>query len=754
MKVLPQVKQIFVSIFLVFIAFNTGAQTKLTVSGAKINLSGGVYLSAKDISATSSSAVNVEASTLKIAGSTTSSGSIDAKNGTVELNGTAAQQLGAEAFLEKTIKALTINNTAGATVNDTLNITDVLTVSDGNLISQGFLTLKSNDSNTARVAPVTSLATTPIIGDVIVERFITSKRAYRFLTAPVNASTTIRDNWMEGVYNPNTSSGNINPVPGFGTHITGAGGNLNRFDPTLSNNPSLFTFNNLTQKWVAATNTDTILKAGQALRLFVRGSRSTDLNSNEAVSSITTLRAKGALVTGTVTLTASGAGGTPGMPALSNTANAYNFIANPYASPVDWFSINLNDIAGTIYIFDPTVNGTNGRGGYVAFNRDYPGGVTSNVTSKIDNNIQSGQAFFVQTTGPNPSITFRENYKTSLNRRVFRAPNGLTKMSLQLLLPQQLVSGGAADGLAVYFSDNFSSAFGEEDSYKFTNQDENIAILRDGKTLSIEGRKPVTASDTIPLKMWQFTLKEYIFKIELENFESNIESYLSDAYLHTNTKLTGEKANIISFTITADTLSAASDRFRIIFKNSGTLLTQVPDIKAYEDNQGVQVEWSTVSDNNLDSCIIQKSLNTLEFTTLGAVKVKTRANTLSAYNWLDASPGLGDNYYRIRFINKSGVTSYSRVAKVHCKAANSSVSIVADKSNSNLLTVSFKNVEKGKYWLNLINNNGQKVYTSDINHPGGSAKYSIKLKNLLSAGIYHLQVSGSNTFKNISVLIP
>lgn len=753
MKLLPRIKQFYILILLIVVSYVSHAQTKLTVNAAQVNIANAVYLSTNNISVSNSSLVNVAGSTIKIAGSTTSSGLIDARNGTAELNGSAAQQLAAGSFTGKTVKALTINNTSGATVNDTLNITDVLNVSSGNLISQGFLTLKSNDSNTARIAPVTSVAPVPISGNVIVERFIPAKRAFRFLTAPVNTPGSIRDNWMEGVNNPNTTAGNVNPVPNFGTHITGAGGHTNHFDETITNNPSLFTFNNQTQSWVAAINPDNQFAAGSAYRILVRGSRSTNLNTNTPPPSPTTLRAKGTVVTGTVVLKAPGAGGTQGMPELSAANAGYSFVANPYASPVDWLKIDLNGIASTMYIFDPTITGANGRGGYIAFNRSIgPSGVNSNDTSRIDNNIQSGQAFFVQTTGPDPSLTFKEPYKTSLNRRVFRTPNNISKLSLQLLLPSQVTSGGAADGLSAYFSNQFSSSLGNEDSYKFTNQDENIAILRNGKTLSIEGRQPVNANDTVPLKMWQLTLKNYVLKVGMKNFDENVEGYLEDSYLHNSTRLSNDSATMLPFTITADTLSLAPERFRIVFKNSVALPIQLTGIKAYEKNKGVQVEWIMESHSNIDSYIVEKSANAQQFVQLGEVKVKANASISSAYKWFDANPFNGDNFYRIKLINKSGETKYSHIAKVNLETVES-ISVVSDEGDRNSLIIAFKNIKKGKYSVNLINNAGQKIYSGSINHTGGSANQVIRLKNLLSSGVYHLQVSGNDKLKNIPVLI-
>lgn len=749
MKLQPQTKHFYLLTLLIFISYISDAQTKLTVNGAKVNMANAVYLSANDVTVDNSGLLNVAGSTIKIAGNTTSSGSIDVRNGTAELNGTAAQQLAAGSFLGETVMALTINNIAGATVSDTLSITDVLTLANGTLATGGFMTLKSTSAGTARIAPVTSIAPVPISGNVIVERFIPPKRAFRFLTAPVNTTGSIRDNWMEGVNNPNTTSGNVNPVPNFGTHITGAGGNTNGFDPTYTNNPSFFTFNNASQAWVAATNTSTLLTAGTAYRIMVRGSRSTDLSTQTPPPTPTTLRATGTVVTGTVLMTKPGAGGSANMPELSSATDGYSFIANPYASPVNWLTLEKTDLKSTIYIFDPTLEGSNGRGQYVSYN-----GITgiSNPSSQVDKNIQSGQAFFVQTAGPNPSLTFREQYKTGINRAVFRTPNEMPHLTLQLLLPGQESTGRSADGLAAYFSNDFDSSIGDEDSYKFTNQDENIAIVRNGKTLSIEGRKPVISNDTLPLKMWQLTLKNYMIKVDLSNFDTNVETFLEDSYLHTATKLNNNAVTMVPFSITTDTGSFAADRFKVVFTGSVTLAVPLAGMKAYVKNKGVQVEWITAFERNMDRYEVEKSANAQQFVTAGAVKAKVNAGTSSAYEWFDANPLNGDNYYRIKLVDKSGEAKYSSISKVNFETVEG-ISVVTNNGNGNTLTIAFKNIKKGKYSFSLVSNADQKVYSGSINHAGGSANRVIKLEHLLPSGVYHLQVSGNDKLKNIPVLI-
>jgi hypothetical protein len=190
------------------------------------------------------------------------------------------------------LKDLTVNTTGTFTVADTLYILNELASNAGTLNANGKLTLRStSEAATARVAPLTGT----INGDVTVERFIPARRAYRFLSPSVTTTTNINANWMEGQTSPYVFESNVNLKPGYGTHITGAGGVSVGFDWTQTSNPSIFTFNKDTQRWDTVFNSFATLKAGVPYRVMVRGSRSVDLNNNEATPSNTIIRAKGIL---------------------------------------------------------------------------------------------------------------------------------------------------------------------------------------------------------------------------------------------------------------------------------------------------------------------------------------------------------------------------------------------------------------------------------------------------------------------------
>ena len=710
----------------------------------------------RNISLQAGSTVTVLNSTLQISGiAATTGGMLIADSGRIEFKGIVRQVVPAGLISSTSVKDLLISNANGIVLGGPIRVTRSVgfgNVNNSLLSSSGFLTLASTAHNTAFLSDITNGGVNTgntVSGNVTVERYIPAKRAFRFLTPSVNTTTGIRANWMENTNNPSTSINN-NPAPGFGTHISGSGGSIAGFDATNTNNPSLFTFSPDTQLWAGMTSTSALLYAAKGYRVLVRGDRSIDLNNNSPQPTPTILRATGTLVTGTVVIAKSGFG-TAGMPPLAAVTNAYSFIGNPYASPVNWSAIMTTDISRTIYIFDPTISGSNERGAYVSYNGVL--GVNSNSASQVNYHIQTGQSFFVQATGQNPSITFTEQAKTNIMRSVFRNPAQMPQVKIQLLLPRQLASGGAADGVSAFFDSTFSNEVSSEDSYKFTNQDENICIERNGKLLSIEGRKQVNLNDTLPIKMWQLTQPSYILKIKPENFDATVETWLEDKWLQTTARLYKDSVTMIPFNITADTASLTPYRFRIVFRVLSTLPVQLSSIKAYEQNMGVEVEWTALSENNMNRYEVERSAYTLEFNKIGSVAAKGNASMSSTYSFYDAAPLSGQNFYRIRSVDNAGIAKYSKVVKVELSKTVKEISVYPNPVKGNAINLLFKNIESGEYNIKLISHSGQVVFTEVVNHREGTSSHTIVLNKKIAAGTYILQVSYGGKTETIRVVI-
>ncbi len=437
----------------------------------------------------------------------------------------------------------------------TVSPANTLTVSGIADFGERNVTFKSDATATARFGTFTGILWNA--DNVTVERYIPGRRAYRFYSSPVTTSTSIYANLQEGGNN----------TAGLGTHITGAGASANGFDPTGTNNPSMFTFDNATQLWITGTNTNnSILTPTIPTRLMVRGDRTISLATNTPPPTNTTLRATGTLFTGTAGVSESA------------IADNYLFIGNPYQSPVNMKTTvsSATNLKQFYYVWDPTL-GT--RGAYVA--RDLTAEINS-ITSAVDNYLQSGQACFVQanaTASTALSFTEANKYTTATNPNVFRFANTKEELSsLRMTLYDKntlIAQGAAADGLVVLFGADRTNAIDANDAGKLINLDENMATKTSGKLFTIESKALPTLTDEIQLDINTYRSTDYTLVIEGKNIEG-VTAKLFDQLNQTYTQIPESTAVNYNFSVNAgNAASVASDRFKIVFVNKPALNNEI-----------------------------------------------------------------------------------------------------------------------------------------------------------------------------------
>ncbi len=503
-----------------------------------------------------------------IEGNLTNSGTLLASDATLIMTGNTAQAI--DGSFE--VSTLTTNNTTTVTLNSPIAINTLLNLNSGTIDSGGNLTFLSSATETAMINQVT---TGSILGDVIVERFIPARRAFRFMSSAVTSTTTINDNWQEGVNNTGTNFpvDNLNPNPGYGTHITGSTSGANGFDATGSGNPSLFTLNNTSQAFEVVTDTDTnTLVAGNPYLLMVRGSRDVNLTTNSATPSDTRLRTLGTLVIGNNTTT----GGD-----LNHTTGSFNLFGNPYQSSVDMNTVvagSTNINTNQYYVWDPTLGV---RGAYVTVLLTGTGS-SNGAGSAANHYLQPGQGAFVTTAttvGDNStSILFTESDKVvGQNTSVFFDGQSsdqndpiLNNAHIigQLFHTDSYNSGGKLqDNFVIIFSPDDSNSINLKDAPKWYNLDENMAIQNGDATLSVERRFLPTQEDEIPLFNNSYKVSDYTLVINQQGL-NDVGAYLNDAFTGNEIPLTSGE-NVIPFSVDdTNDASIASDRFKITFREN------------------------------------------------------------------------------------------------------------------------------------------------------------------------------------------
>lgn len=433
-----------------------------------------------------------------------------------------------------------------ATLANTLNIPPagwVETTTGGVLNSNGFLTLKSDATGTARVTNSTGT----INGNVTTERYIPAKRAWRLLTSSVapSATQTINAAWQEGA-TPNPSTTVLNdPKPGYGTQITKnkALDIANGFDANWQANPSIYSMDNAATAIIPSTYIP--INTYRSYFLFVRGSRANQIDlGTTAPTSTTTLRTTGPINQGDVSANVT----------ISN--GQYFGIGNPYPSAIDitgiltGFTGSTNVDATTFARWDP---GINPFGGYI----QYVGGVSSPSTTNYPTTastfvMQSGEAFILKASGVNPVVKFKESLKTTANSStVFARPAPPT---VHINLYDSSMT--QVDGVAIGFADSASVP-------KFGKTGELMMISVDNALLGIQ-IQPLHKVDTFRFEFMKLNNQTYHLRLtqELKDLDADLE--LVDLFLHTHIELKGHTDGY-AFTVTADTASY-KHRFMLIAK--------------------------------------------------------------------------------------------------------------------------------------------------------------------------------------------
>ena len=689
--------------------------------------------------------ISILANTLTLNGSITGSGFIKGSPASnLHITGVAGNiNFDQTDSLSRSLKDLVLNN-GTATLGNALNVYNEILLTTSTLNLDGkHLTLKSTDLNTARIGNLTG-STLSNANNVTMERFLKLRtpgtgygtgnygRAYRLVTPTVNTATSIKFNWMNNEMNNSIGVSINNAAPGYGTQITGAGGNANGFDVTQSNEASLYnSANAVTPTYTAVGNTNGMLNALTGYFMYIRGDRSMSttipLSVNMPTSS-TTLKATGTIVQGPVT-------------SFSNAftgGGALNLVTNPYPSPIDWQAVRAasSNITNFYTYWNPNV-GT--RGGFVT--------VSSSETGP-QRYIQSGQAFFVESNGVGvPVVNIQESHKASgNNNEVFLVPPAPNEAFSTLLYFRE-PSGyrRLADEADAWYGNGFDTAVNAQDAKEINNWNENISILRANKRLSVEQRPVIVSRDTIPLFMNNMKQRDYEFEFRPQAFtNTSLSAELIDNFLGSRTMLSIIDSTVVNFSVTADAASAATNRFMIVFGAIGALPIDVITIIAQPKNNGVEVKWTSKTETDMDRYEVERSSDGIQFTKQNTTAAIGNSSTPVNYNWFDAQPVIGDNFYRIKAFDKAGLTKYSTVVKVAIKGLPTSISVKPNPITGSTIGLQMNNIDKGTYTMVLYNDLGQKVYQTQVYHNGGSAFKTIPISTAMANGTYRLSLMGTN----------
>lgn len=522
--------------------------------------------------------LTINGGTIQVYGNITKTGgTVIASNGTLEMSGSAAQTVPSGMFQFNNLLNLVISNTnnvSGVSLAGPLDIyrSVTFTAAGLRLTTNNRLTFKSTFSETAWLGNVSGKT---ITGNVIVERYIGTgltaglhTKSWQLLGVPVSGQS-VKASWQEGAATPNA-----NPRPGCGTQLTSELVNATAlgFDVYTQPGPSIKTYVPATNTWAGLANTtSTPISNKQGYMVLVRGDRSVQSYNGPPIPTV--LRAYGKLFTTGADLPA----------ATTVVAGRMESIANPYVSAIDFRLLSKTNVSDIFYLWDPRLtsapNSTYGLGGFQTFTKDMagdyrvtPGGGSFGAGGSVNNVIQSGAAFFVQSNQPlagaNGTVSFSEAAKISGSFLVHRGGHP-TEQELRVNLSVSRNGEDIlVDGVLAQFNPQFNSAVDGNDARKMGNVGENMSLLREGKFLSVERRKTIAVTDTLFLNLGQMRQQSYSLNLKARDLQArHLRGWLYDRYLNSYTEILLEGETNYAFSVNAEPGSYVADRFIIVFSN-------------------------------------------------------------------------------------------------------------------------------------------------------------------------------------------
>ncbi|MDO7873730.1 T9SS type A sorting domain-containing protein [Hymenobacter sp. ASUV-10] len=454
-------------------------------------------------------------------------------------NGTAAQRTGSG--LPAQVRSLTTTNANALTLSGAVSVARTLAVAGtGNLVTNGVaLTLQSSTTGTALL---TNLGTGQVSGNLTVQRYLdptlNAGLGYRHLTAPVRGQTVaaLGSGGTSLVANPayNTSAtpNLVTPFPSVYYY------DQDRL-ATVTSNLSAFD-----KGWVSPAALTAVAPVGSRGFTAQLPGGSTLAFTGEAEQGSTSV----ALVRNAGP-TAADAG--------------WNFVGNPYASPLDWSTIGASqrpNVDAAVYVFESTTQ-------YGGQYRSYVNGLGGGNPL-----IGSSQGFWVRVSAGQIAGSLN---LTNANRVSDYTDQASVRRGAADLRPQvqlSLAGSGSSDELYLYAQAGATADVdGEFDATKLANSTGlNLASLSaSGQPLAIDGRPDFTAATSIPLFVGVPGAGRYTLRAaRLANLPAGLTPYLRDQQTGTVQNLSQQPD--YTFQLSAAT---ADGRFELLFAPPAALAT-------------------------------------------------------------------------------------------------------------------------------------------------------------------------------------
>ncbi|MFL5740524.1 MAG: M14 family zinc carboxypeptidase [Flavisolibacter sp.] len=137
-------------------------------------------------------------------------------------------------------------------------------------------------------------------------------------------------------------------------------------------------------------------------------------------------------------------------------------------------------------------------------------------------------------------------------------------------------------------------------------------------------------------------------------------------------------------------------------------------------NQTVKLNWVAVTDQNHDHFEVERSADGINFISLGY------GPNAAPYDYIDAHPNWGSNYYRIKQVDKSGMITYSKVVNIYV-GSRTEIRMFPNPVKD-VLQIKLNNRGSDQYQVQIADLQGRVIYSSSYMVHQDAAELRVDMK--------------------------
>ncbi len=168
------------------------------------------------------------------------------------------------------------------------------------------------------------------------------------------------------------------------------------------------------------------------------------------------------------------------------------------------------------------------------------------------------------------------------------------------------------------------------------------------------------------------------------------------------------------------------------------LPVELLSLTARAQGSSVEVIWTTLTEHNSDYFIIERSADAEHFQPIGTVEAAGESQQRIDYTFLDRSPLIGANYYRLKQVDLDGAYEHTPSVVVFFGKDAPEPTVFPNPAGE-VLNVAFEMPAQGTAYLQVLDIHGKVVRDRDVDFAKGPQTFSLRVQDL-TPGTYDLRL--------------